>query len=355
MSIYKAIGIMSGTSLDGVDLAYCIFDNENDKWKFEILNATTIPYSLNWKTRLKNAHRLSSDKLILLDMEFGHFLGEECKNWCLQQHLSPDIVASHGHTIFHQPQNGFTLQIGNGAALASHLEHTLVYDFRTQDIAFGGQGAPLVPIGDRLLFDSYDACINLGGIANISFEKDNKRLAWDIGFCNIALNYLSNKLGKDYDKNGEIASKGSINSGFLRELNNWNYLSIDYPKSIGREEFESYFVNIIDSSIISFEDKLRTWIEHISQQIAKSLSELEGEILFTGGGALNLFLMREIKSKIGNKIAIPDNTTIEFKEALIFAFLGVLRLENKINTLASVTGAKKDHSSGSIIFKQTLT
>jgi len=351
MSIYKTIGIMSGTSLDGVDLAYCVFDKKEGSWEFEIVKAITIPYSSEWKIKLQNAPYLSANELISLDMEYGHYLGKLCQAWISRQRLRPNLVASHGHTVFHQPQKGYTLQIGNGAALASHLPCTLAFDFRTQDIALGGQGAPLVPIGDRLLFGQYSACINLGGIANISLESDNKRIAWDIGFCNIPLNYFANKLNKDFDLDGDIAAKGSINSDLLKELNNWKYLSQDYPKSLGREEFENFFIPILNKSKISIEDKMRTWIEHISLQIAKSLHDIEGEILITGGGALNPFLMDEINYKVSNEISTPDITIIEFKEALIFAFLGALRMENEINILASVTGAKKDHSSGSIIVK----
>lgn len=351
MSIYKTIGMMSGTSLDGVDLAYCVFDKKEGSWEFEIVKAITVPYSQEWKAKLKNAPNLSSNELISLDMEYGHYLGKLCQAWISRQSLSPNLVASHGHTIFHQPEKGYTLQIGNGTAMASHLPCNLAFDFRSQDIALGGQGAPLVPIGDRLLFEQYSACINLGGIANISIEKDYKRLAWDIGFCNIPLNYFANKLGKDFDLNGEIASKGNINNNLLKELNKWPYLSLDPPKSLGREEFENHFIPILDSSKISTEDKMRTWAEHISLQIANSLHNTKGEILITGGGALNPFLMNEISHKVSNTISKPNTTTIEFKEALIFAFLGTLRMENEINILASVTGAIKDHSSGSIIIK----
>lgn len=342
---------MSGTSLDGVDLAYCVFDKKEGAWEFDIVKAITIPYSKYWGEKLKNAAYLPANELISLDMEYGHYLGKLCKAWISRQLLNPNLVASHGHTVFHQPQKGYTLQIGNGAALASHLPCSLVYDFRTQDIALGGQGAPLVPLGDRLLFAQFAACINLGGIANISLEHDHKRIAWDIGFCNISLNYFANKLGEDYDKNGYIASKGCINYDLLKELNKWKYLYQRYPKSLGKEEFDNYFIPLLDNFKISTEDKMRTWIEHISLQIANALQNTVGEVIMTGGGALNTFLMGEIKNKIANKISSPSITLIEYKEALIFAFLGALRMEHEVNILASVTGARTDHSSGSIIIK----
>jgi anhydro-N-acetylmuramic acid kinase len=349
MSVYKTIGIMSGTSLDGVDLAYCVFDKKEGLWEFDIVKAITIPYSDEWKEKLRNSINLSPTELISLDMEYGHYLGKLCQTWILRQQLKPNLVASHGHTVFHNPEKGYTLQIGNGAAMAKYLPCDLVFDFRTQDIALGGQGAPLVPIGDRLLFGEYAACVNLGGIANISFENSQNRVAYDIGFCNIPLNYLANKLGKEYDKNGDIAANGDINLSLLSQLESWEYVNQKYPKSLGREEFEDYFVKIINGSGISIQDQMRTWVEYISTNLAKAIDNIEGKVLITGGGALNSFLIDELKSKVRNEIIIPDISIIDFKEALIFAFLGTLRKEGEINILASVTGASKDHSSGSII------
>ncbi len=349
MSVTTAIGIMSGTSLDGVDLAYCVFDKKEGQWEFDIIKAITVEYDDEWKNKLITAPELGSKELIKLDYEYGHYLGRLVSAFAQRQNIKPNIVASHGHTIFHNPEENYTLQIGNGAALKSHISCPLVFDFRSQDIALGGQGAPLVPIGDELLFHKYDACINLGGFANISLNKDGLRRAWDIGPVNLALNYLAQLKACKYDKGGEIAKQGSVNNELLERLNSLKYYSQSYPKSLGREWMEDVFIPIVDSFDISIEDKMRTCAEHISLQITNSIIDIQGSILFTGGGTFNSFLMNLIKHKTDSIIVIPDALIIDNKEALIFAFLGVLRLNNEVNVLSTVTGARENHSSGSLI------
>jgi len=349
MSVTTAIGIMSGTSLDGVDLAYCVFDKKEGQWQYDIIKAITVEYDKEWKNKLINAPKLSAENLVKLDYEYGHYLGRLVSAFAERQNLKPDFVASHGHTIFHNPKENYTLQIGNGAALRSHISCPLVFDFRSQDIALGGQGAPLVPIGDKLLFHKYDACINLGGFANISLEKEKERIAWDIGPFNLVLNYLAQQKGFEYDRNGDIAKSGDINTEILNKLNSIDYYSKPHPKSLGREWLEEVFIPIIENSNLSIEDKMRTCAEHISLQIAKSFSTEIREVLFTGGGALNGFMIQLIEEKTNCKTTIPDELLINYKEALIFAFLGVLRINNEVNVLSSVTGAVSNHSSGSLI------
>lgn len=348
MSIYKAIGIMSGTSLDGVDLAYCIFDKKQGKWEYKIIKSITTTYDDKWKARLLNAHKLSAEELTKLDFEYGDYLGRLVSAFIVRQNLKPNLVASHGHTVFHNPTEGYTLQIGKAGAIAAHLDCKLVSDFRAQDIALGGQGAPLVPIGDHLLFEEYDACINLGGVANISTLNDNKRIAWDIAFCNMPMNYLMQEFDKSYDNEGILASQGSINKDLLQEFNKLEYYKNTYPKSLGREQFDADIIPLLNNWKIKTEDKLRTWVEHISTQIIKNIGNKKGRILLTGGGVLNSFLIEEIISKTESKIIIPNKQLIDSKEALIFAFLGVLKLEGEINILSSVTGAKVNHCSGII-------
>jgi anhydro-N-acetylmuramic acid kinase len=340
---------MSGTSLDGLDLAYCEFDLVNGKWSFEIVYGETIPYSDEWKNRLQNAPNISPKELTKLDMEYGHYLGEQTALFIKRDHLNPDLVASHGHTVFHKPKEGYTLQIGDGAALRSHIKCPLVYDFRTQDVEFGGQGAPLVPIGDALLFNAFDACINIGGFANISMEKNGQRLAWDICPANIIMNPIAEKLGNAYDRNGDWAREGRINHALFVELNDIVFYKEKAPKSLGKEWVEEIINPLIQKYTISDKDLLRTLLEHISVQIARDLEGVEGKILFTGGGVFNHFLMEQIQEIIEATIVIPDSQIIDFKEALIFAFMAVLRIRGEINILASVTGATKNHSSGKII------
>jgi len=245
---------MSGTSLDGLDLAYCEFDLVNGKWSFEIVYGETIPYSDEWKNSLQNAANISPKELTKLDLEYGHYLGEQTALFIKRYHLNPDLVASHGHTVFHKPKEGYTLQIGDGAALRSHIKCPLVYDFRTQDVEFGGQGAPLVPIGDALLFNAFDACINFGGFSNISMEKNGQRLAWDICPANIIMNPIAEKLGNAYDRNGDWAREGRINHALFVELNEIVFYKEKAPKSLGKEWVEEIINPLIQKYTISDKD-----------------------------------------------------------------------------------------------------
>ncbi|KFC57563.1 anmK protein [Flavobacterium gilvum] len=260
-----------------------------------------------------------------------------------------DAVCSHGHTILHQPQNGFTLQIGNLPEIAKLTQQKVVCDFRVQDVQLGGQGAPLVPIGDHILFAEYDYCMNLGGFSNVSFEENNSRIAFDISAVNTVLNFYANLLGLDYDNKGQISKTGNCNTELLDELNALNFYQKKHPKSLGFEFVKEIIFPIIERYHISTEDKLRTYTEHISIQIALALPKKNGSMLTTGGGAYNEFLMERIQFHLPEmNIIIPSKKILEFKEALIFALLGVLKMREEINALHSVTGAKYDHSSGVI-------
>jgi anhydro-N-acetylmuramic acid kinase len=347
MQRYKGLGIMSGTSLDGLDIALCEFVYSTN-WEFTIEKASTINYSDYWISKLSNAHKLSGIDLSILHKEFGRFIGTSAKEFLSETNSQIDFIASHGHTVFHQPKNRLTLQIGDGAEIAAITNIKTVSDFRSLDVALGGQGAPLVPIGDKLLFSDYDYCINIGGFANISFEKDEKRLAYDISPANIILNLLAQKLNKDYDKDGLLGQEGSIDQNLLKSLNKIDYYKLPYPKSLGREWLNDTFIPIIDNSDTSTINKISTTYEHIAQQISNSIKKEYSKILITGGGAYNKHLINLIKEKTSSKIIIPNQQIIEFKEALIFAFLGLLRINKQNNTLASVTGATKDSSGGAI-------
>ncbi len=349
---------MSGTSLDGLDLLAAEFWQTGKKWNFQIEAAETVAYSTFWKSRLKNAPTLSGEELIKLHTEYGRFLGSETKRFVTENHFQPGIVASHGHTVFHQPENGFTFQAGSGFEIAAVTGITTVADFRSGDVALGGQGAPLVPVGDWLLFSEYEYCLNLGGFANISFEKNRKRIAFDICPVNIVLNPFAEKQGFDFDKNGDLGRKGNVNDTLLNKLNQLDFYLAEPPKSLGREWAENVFMPVLNDFEIPDEDKLRTVYEHIAQQIAGIISgrgkgggkgEGGGKMLVTGGGAFNTFLIELISEKTAVELVIPANEIISFKEALIFAFLGVLKYRGEINCLASVTGAKCDSSAG-IIF-----
>ena len=341
------MGIMSGTSLDGLDLAICQF-SFNKKWNFKILDAKTIPYSDNWKQKLSTADKLSGIDLINLHKEYGKLIGNTANDFIQSFAHKIDFIASHGHTVFHQPDKGLNLQIGDGNVISAITGITTISDFRSMDIALGGQGAPLVPIGDRLLFSEYDFCLNLGGFANISFESENKRIAYDICPVNIIVNELASKTGVAFDKDGEIGKSGYVHYELLDKLNNIEFYHKRYPKSLGKEWLTSIFSPFLEDFNIPLNDKIRTLYEHISHQITNSITSGNAKVLITGGGAHNVFLIDLLKQKTKANIVIPTKEIIDFKEAIVFAFLGLRRLRGEINCLASVTGAKIDSCGGSM-------
>ena len=350
---YFVIGLMSGTSLDGLDIVYTNIWIEDDLYKFQIINAETVSYPKEWETQLRNAFSASAEELNELDITYGKYTAVVVNNF-LQKYKIHDVdfIASHGHTIFHKPDEGYTLQIGNGQVISNATNLRVVCDFRTQDVALGGQGAPLVPIGDKLLFSEYAYCLNLGGFANISFQQNDKRLAFDVCPVNIVLNYYAQKLGFDFDQGGKLASEGNVNTVLLEQLNAISFYNESYPKSLGFEFVESTIFPLIDKFSISEKNILRTFTEHIVQQISNCLNnKASSKVLVTGGGAFNSFLINLLSSGVSNEIIVPSNEIINYKEALIFALLGVLRIQNKTNCLQSVTGALKDHSSGKIFLK----
>ncbi|MFN4235484.1 MAG: anhydro-N-acetylmuramic acid kinase [Bacteroidia bacterium] len=347
---YNVIGLMSGTSLDGLDIAYCRFVKNEDTWEYIIIAAQTIHYPPLLKKNLITASTMSGLELTMLDAELGRYFGNQVKKFVKKNNLKkPDFIASHGHTIFHQPHKGYTLQIASGAHIAAKAGIPVVCDFRTLDIAMGGQGAPLVPVGDELLFNQFEYCLNLGGFANVSYRKNKKRIAFDICPVNIILNEIASRLGKAYDRNGLIAKKGKVNELLLKQLNKLNFYRKKAPKSLGKEWSDKYVLPLLNQSKLSEENLMATFVEHIAYQIAIALKvKKEEKILITGGGAYNAYLIERIAYYTKAKIILPDNKIIEFKEALIFAFLGLLRWAGKANTLKSVTGAKKDVCSGVI-------
>lgn len=338
---------MSGTSLDGVDLVYVSFDND-DYSDFEMIFFETIPYTSNWKEKLKNAIDFSKDKLIDLDEDYGNYLGEIINSFKNKFKINKvDFIASHGHTIFHQPERKFTFQIGSGKGISRVTNNKVVCDFRTQDVLLGGQGAPLVPIGDQLLFSKYCYCINLGGFANVSFDKNGERIAFDICPVNIVLNYYSNKLDLEYDEFGEIAASGKINLKLLNHLNSLEFYKLFSPKSLGLEWVVKEVFPLIDSLENSISNILRTFVEHIAIQISKIVNNNKS-VLYSGGGVYNSFLISRIEFFTKTQIRLPKKNIINFKEALIFSLLGLLKIKEEINCLKSVTGAQKNHSSGVI-------
>ena len=356
---YHAIGIMSGTSLDGLDIAYAKFYLTKDEWKFDLIAYETHSYTSEMREMLEQVGTKSGIELVVADIRLGEFMAAKLNHFIKRNSCQPDFVASHGHTVFHRPQIGFSTQIGNGPTLAAKVGIPAINDFRSLDVALGGQGAPLVPIGDRLLFGEYHFCLNLGGISNVSFEHEGQRVAFDIGGCNLLLNKLAQELEHAYDRNGDIAREGKLDKGLFDDLNSLPYFGKPFPKSLGREWIDQSVFPILEESDIRVKDKLCTAVHHIAYQIGRSLDKALSEqpkqagrqnrALITGGGARNGFLIEQINTynpKID--VTVPDVAIIDFKEALVFAFLGVLRWRGEVNTLRSVTGASRDACSGVI-------
>ena len=347
MRTTTAIGLMSGSSLDGLDIALVRFHEENDKYGFQILAAETLPYPEHWSRQLSEAFHKQPEDLVQLDKDYGKYLGEQVLAFAKKHNVQPDFAASHGHTIFHKPEQHYTLQIGDGQELAKACGFTVINDFRSEDVSKGGQGAPLVPIGDKLLFGDYEICLNIGGIANVSYDEEGQRIAYDLCIANQALNHLAQMKGFPYDRDGQLARSGEVIMDMLKRLNRHPFYGQLPPKSLGREFFEENQKDLLKD--LPVEDILATFVEHIALQIALGVSHLpKGKILVTGGGARNRFLMERLQARSSHEVVIPDKMTIDYKEALVFAFLGLLRMEDKTNVLASVTGAESDSCSGRI-------
>ena len=355
----NVIGLMSGSSLDGIDLVDADFWFDGI-WHFEIIAKDNVDYTEEWRNALANAFYVGANNyspakraknvlpLQQLDKDYGRLLGQVTKNFIEKFKLKPEIVASHGHTIFHRPQEHYTLQIGDGQALADECGVTVINDFRTEDVLKGGQGAPLVPIGDKLLFADYPICLNIGGIANVSYDIDGQRIAYDICIANQALNYLSNCLSLPYDRDGLIARSGTVDNQLLTTLNSHPFYSQKYPKSLGREFFEENIKPLLENRD-DISNMMATFVEHIAIQIGQSIDNKPiAKLLVTGGGAKNKYLIERIQAHTKHHVVVPSDDIIDYKEALVFAFLGLLRSRNEINVLKSVTGAESDSSSGMI-------
>ncbi len=351
---------MSGTSMDGLDIAYCHITEDGGKWSYKILNAETVPYPVKWKLRLEQLVLQNAVTHIKTHAFLGHFYGTEVKAFIERHHLDGqiDFIASHGQTIFHQPENRFTSQIGDGAAIAAVTGYPVICDFRGIDVALGGQGTPITPIADKLFYPDYKCLLNLGGISNITCNTGTKHIAFDISPVNLILNKLAKNAGQDYDKDGLLAAAGTVNTALLEELNGSWYYEKDYPKSMSGGWVSKVMLPVVARHQISTQDKLCTLCEHIAIQIGRSIQQIinkesiniskADKMLVTGGGALNKFLMERITEKAPITVVLPDDETVNFKEALMMGLMGVLRLRNETNCMTSVTGAERDNVGGAI-------
>lgn len=352
---YKVIGLMSGTSLDGLDIAYCSFERKLGQWHFDLLQSEFVAYTDEFRNQLKNSIDLSAIDLLVLNNQYGAWLGQKAKRFLDQHQLEVDFIASHGHTVFHQIDKQLTYQIGNGQTLANTSGQKVICDFRALDVSLGGQGAPLVPIGDKLLFSDYEFCLNLGGISNVSFDYLGERIAFDIAPVNMLLSYVLKSTGLPYDDGGSMAKEGKLCEELFDALNALPYYQLPFPKSLGYEWFVDQVVSILNQFDLPIADLLCTSVHHIAFQIASSLGHYThpgAKMLVTGGGVKNHFLIEILRSYLKDEIevVIPSSEIIDFKEAIVFAFMGVLRDCGEINSLRSVTGAYKDASSGVLFY-----
>lgn len=367
--VYKVIGLMSGSSLDGIDLAFAEFTETAGKWNFEISCAACIEYSTEWQEKLKSAIHLSARDYQLLHTDYGRFLGENINEFIekFELHHKVSLIASHGHTTFHIPEKKMTHQLGDGAAIAAETKLPVVSDLRSLDVAFGGQGAPIVPLGEKLLFPDYHYFLNIGGIANVSinskstindnfFSDKNEIIAFDICAANRVLNMLAAKKNLSYDKDGKLAAAGKINEALLQKLNSLNYYSLPYPKSLANSFGTDIIFPLIKSFDLSTEDSLCSYAEHIALQIKNALipfftkAEVQ-QLMITGGGAFNQYLVRRISihlSEINFEVFVPEDDVVNYKEALIMALLGTLRWREQYTVLSSVTGATQNSIGGAL-------
>lgn len=357
--VYRAIGLMSGSSLDGLDIVFASFTERGGQWTFKLEAADCVPYEEAWKNRLSGATLLSASEYCLLDIDFGHYVGELVNQFLekfgLQYQVS--VIGSHGHTSFHMPAQRLTAQLGNGAALAARTGLPVVNDLRAMDVALGGQGAPVVPMGEKFLFPEYELLMNIGGIANISLAGPTC-IAFDICPANRVLNLLAQQRGQEFDKDGELAATGTINERLLQQLNAFSYYQKPFPKSLANEMGTHEIFPLLQSSGSSLQDQLSTYVAHIAVQTASAVQQLlsqrdlsSARMLVTGGGAFNSFLMQQIREQLlplGVNVVIPDSSLVQYKEALIMGFLAVLRWRQEFTVLSSVTGASRDSIGGAL-------
>ncbi|OIQ26135.1 MAG: anhydro-N-acetylmuramic acid kinase [Crocinitomix sp. MedPE-SWsnd] len=354
----RIIGLMSGTSLDGLDVCCADFSCLNGVYSFELVATNTFKYSDTWVEKLRSAIKLDAAGIQALEKDFAMLMSQFVKIFSLENGLneSIDFVASHGHTVFHEPQKQITVQVGDGQIMANELSVKVINDFRIGDVLLGGQGAPLVPIGDKLLFAEYQACLNLGGISNISFQKEGERIAFDIGPANIPLNYIvKEKYNLNYDKDGAIAQSGSLIPELYQELSALEFYNLSPPKSLGFEWMDANIFPLVEKyKAHPTANVLNTIVRHEVFQIHKVCAKNNIQnVLVTGGGAYNLFFMKCLKENTNAEFVIPDIKLVDFKEALIFGFLGFLKDRGEDNILSSVTGASSDSCGGKIHIPST--
>lgn len=353
--VYHVIGLMSGSSLDGLDIAFVQLTEQRGKWSFEILKAECLPYDAVWTGRLRSAAQQAVPDYLKLHTAYGHWLGEQVTGFIERHSLAHKVhfVASHGHTVFHDPESRTTAQLGDGAALAAQTGLPVIADLRALDVALGGQGAPIVPIGDRLLFPGYNYLLNLGGIANLTVQGESP-LAFDLCPANAVLNVLAQREGRAYDDGGGLAAAGTLLGDTLTRLNGQAYFDAPPPKSLSNEAAQALGFPALLESPHPTADLLHTFSEHVAMQVAAAVARWGtggGELLVTGGGAFNTHLVQRIEAALEPlqvTVTVPDAALVKFKEALVMALIGTLRWREEANVLSSITGASRSSVGGAL-------
>lgn len=351
--IYNVIGLMSGSSLDGLDIAFVEITDMRNDWSFEIKAAGCIPFEDSLKKQLKHAAQLTVPEYLNLHTAFGKWLGTQVNTFIEQNQLHHKVhfIASHGHTAFHDPQNGTSVQIGDGAGIAAVTGLTAITDLRNMDVALGGQGAPIVPMADRLLFKDYDYCLNLGGIANLTINTEHP-IAFDVCPANQLLDFYAQQAGHAYDENGDMARSGTVNAALLEQLNALDYYATTAPKSLANE-YAAQLHQLAAKNGLELADILATYVQHIAEQLKHAIAPYRNEgtqrMLVTGGGAFNTYLTETIQAALDHiELVVPDKEVVMHKEAVAMALMGVLRWREESNVFASVTGASRNSIGGAV-------
>ncbi len=356
--VYRVIGLMSGSSLDGLDIAHVQLEEVRGQWSFHILNSECVPYTDEWTADLRNATGKSVADFLKLHTAYGRYLGEQVQafmdRYGLEHHVH--FIASHGHTVFHEPHNATTYQLGDGAAIAAVTGLPVISDLRAMDVAHGGQGAPIVPVGDRLLFGSYDYLLNIGGIANITVQRPEGAVAFDVCPANQVLNALAAREGRTMDEGGAMARQGALLTEVMHHLGTNEYYSRQAPKSLSNEAAMGMILPVLHEGGYSTYDMLHTVTMHIAGKVTDAVrqypnSKEQATMLVTGGGAFNTYLVEELQRQLAPlhvAVVIPDASVVLYKEALVMALIGALRWREEVNVLSSVTGATRDSVGGAL-------
>lgn len=349
---------MSGSSLDGLDIVFAEIHVSGGVWGFEIVAADCYAYDDAWQHSLQTATTLNALDYALLHTNYGHYIGAAVNRFIEEKglHYKVGLIASHGHTTFHVPQQKMTAQLGDGAAIAAVTGLPVISDLRALDVAFGGQGAPIVPIGEKLLLPQYQLFLNLGGIANVSMTSNETYIAFDVCPANRVLNLIAAESGLAYDAGGALAATGTVQHELLKKLNSLPYYQQPYPKSLANNFGTDEVYPLIKTFNLSQADALHTYVAHIVTQIQNAVAHADASLqprkmLVTGGGAFNVFLVEQLQQAlqpIGIEVVIPDSYLIQYKEALIMGLIGVLRWRQEYNVLSSVTGASRDSIGGAV-------